>query len=263
MPPVATHHTAQQTTSSPATAGRLPFAGPALVLVDFDDTLVDTAPRFQAARRNFFARLERAGFPREEILHVHHDVVDPGMIKRYGLGPFRMEPAFRETYLELCKRYRLAPDPVVADECAAIGRAVVGAPPLLDGALEALARLDAALPTIVYTQSGNPEYQFRCIAEAGVLDIIPPERVHICGRKDAAQFRAAVERFGVARPETACMVGNSMRSDINPALANGAGAILVEIDDPWEYDLVPPLSEAYITVRSFPHAVDYLLSARS
>lgn len=247
----------------PATLQRVSGAGPALVLVDFDDTLVDTAPRFQQARRRFFARLQDAGFPLEEILRVHHDEVDPGMIKRYGLGPFRLEPAFRETYLRLCARHRVTPDPVLADECAAIGQGVAGTPPLLEGALEALARLDAALPTILYTQSGNPEYQYRCVAESGVLDIIPPERVRICGRKDAAEFRATVERFGITEPATACMVGNSMRSDINPALANGAGAILVETDDPWEYDLVPPLSEAYITVRSFPHAVEYLLSSRS
>lgn len=261
--PVAPNTVTRGTTTSPATPRRGTAPGPSLVLVDFDDTLVNTAPRFQNARRQFFARLQDVGFAREEILRVHHEEVDPGMIRRYGLGPFRMETAFRETYLRLCARHRVAPDPAVADECAAIGRAVVGAPPLLDGALEALARLDAELPTILYTQSGNPDYQFRCIAEAGVLDIIPPERVHICGHKDADEFRATVERFGVAEPETTCMVGNSIRSDINPALANGAAAILVEIDDPWEYDLVPPLSEGYITVRSFPHAVEYLLSSRS
>lgn len=264
VPPVASLDTGpDEVASRTLAAGGRPAGDPALVLVDFDDTIVDTAPRFQNARRDFFALLQGLGFPLEEILRVHHDEIDPGMIERYGLGPFRLEPAFRETYLRLCARHRWEPDPVTADECAAIGARVAGPPPLLEGALEALARLDAELPTVLYTQSGNPEYQFRCVEESGVLDIIPPERVHICGRKDAAEFRVTVERFGVAEPKRSCMVGNSMRSDINPALANGAGAILVEIDDPWEYDLVPPISEAYITVESFPHAVEILLSTRS
>jgi putative hydrolase of the HAD superfamily len=236
-----------------------PTRDPALVLVDFDDTLVDTAPRFQQARRDLFARLARAGFAADQIQRVHHEEVDPGMIDRYGIGPFRLEPSFRETYLRLCVESRLAPDPVVADECAALGHAVAGTPPLLDGALEALSRLDAALPTVLYTQSGHPDYQFGCVREAGVLDIIPPERIRICSRKSKQEFRAALDFFGIREPAVACMVGNSMRSDVNPALANGAGAILVEIDDPWEFDQAEPVSDAYITVRSFPQAVDYLL----
>jgi putative hydrolase of the HAD superfamily len=234
---------------------------PALVLVDFDDTLVDTAPRFQQARRDLFARLARAGFAADQIQRVHHEEVDPGMIDRYGLGPFRLEPSFRETYLRLCAEARLVPDPVVADECAALGHAVAGTPPLLEGALEALSRLDAALPTVLYTQSGHPEYQLGCVREAGVLDIIPLERVRICSRKSTHEFRAALDFFGIREPAVACMVGNSMRSDVNPALANGAGAILVEIDDPWEFDQAEPVSDAYITVRSFAQAVEYLTEA--
>jgi putative hydrolase of the HAD superfamily len=239
-----------------------PQPEPALVIVDFDDTLVDTAPRFQRARREFFARLMAAGFTEEQILRMHNDEVDPGMVRRYGLGPFRLEPSFRETYRKLCLEARMTPDPLVADECAAIGHAVAGTPPLFEGALEALSKLDAALPTVIYTQSGHPEYQFNCVREAGVLDIIPPERVRVCHHKHAAEFRDALAHFGVDEPEMAWMVGNSMRSDINPALSNGAGAILVEVEDPWEYDQVEPVSDAYITVNSFPHAVGFLLGGK-
>jgi|GEM_PF-929996 len=233
---------------------------PELVLVDFDDTLVDTAPRFQEARRKLFARLQELGFSLDQIRRVHHDEVDPVMIDRYGLGPFRLEPSFRETYLQLCHEARLTPDPLLADECAALGHDVAGTPPLLDGALEALDRLDDALPTVIYTQSGHPEYQLKCVEEAGVLDIIPLERVRICGRKSPTEFRAALEHFGVRKPTVACMIGNSMRSDVNPALANGASAILVEIEDPWEFDHAEPVSDEFITVHSFPQAVDLLTS---
>jgi putative hydrolase of the HAD superfamily len=232
-----------------------------LVLVDFDDTLVDTAPRFQRARRSLFARLASLGFPEDEIRRVHHDEVDPEMIHRYGLGPFRLEPAFRETYLRLCAAARVPVDPVVADECAALGLAVAGTPPVIEGAIEALRRLAATLPTAIYTQSGHPEYQLGCIRDAGVLDILPAERVRICRRKSPEEFREALAHFGVAAPEVACMVGNSVRSDVNPALANGARAILVEADDPWVFDIVEPISDAFVTVRSFAHAVGYLLDS--
>jgi hypothetical protein len=51
-----------------------------------------------------------------------------------------------------------------------------------------------------------------------------------------------------------------MRSDINPALECGANAIFVEVDEPWEFDVVDPLHEEFFRVRSFPEAVDLLFS---
>jgi ribonucleotide monophosphatase NagD (HAD superfamily) len=55
------------------------------------------------------------------------------------------------------------------------------------------------------------------------------------------------------------MIGNSVRSDINPALAAGANAILVETGDPWEYDMVDPFSDSFHRVRTFPDAVSLLV----
>ena len=81
----------------------------------------------------------------------------------------------------------------------------------------------------------------------------------MCDRKDADMFVRTLSDYGVDNPEHAWMVGNSIRSDINPALEAGANAILVETNDPWEYDLVDPFSPHFHRVPSFPHAVDLLL----
>ncbi len=231
----------------------------ALVLVDFDDTLVDTAPRFLGARRTLFERLVALGFDDAHCRVVHHERVDPALMKQYGFGPSRLEHSFRETYRAVCADAGMAPRADVAAELEALGRAVAGTPPLLDGALDALAELAAALPTVLYTQSGDPEYQLGCVAEAGVLDILGAERVRICARKSADAFRAALDHFGVADPALAWMVGNSMRSDINPALMAGANAILVDVPEPWEFDVVEPVSPDFVRVASFPDAVHYLL----
>lgn len=229
-----------------------------LVLVDFDDTLVDTAPRFLGARRQLFARLASLGFEDAHCRDVHHQRVDPDMMRRFGFGPNRLEHSFRETYLALCDEHGAAARPEVVAELEAIGRAVAGTPPLLDGALDALAELATRLPTVLYTQSGDPEYQLSCVAGAGVTDILGAERIRVCGRKTPEAFRAALEHYGVADPRLAWMVGNSMRSDINPALAAGANAILVDVPEPWEFDVVEPLSGDYVHVRSFSDAVRYL-----
>ncbi|HEX7119761.1 MAG TPA: HAD family hydrolase [Longimicrobiales bacterium] len=233
-----------------------------LVLVDFDDTLVDTAPRFQNARRALFELMVAEGFDPDHARRIHHDEVDREMLERHGLGPFRLEPSFRETYLRLCALDGRTPNPAIVRRCADLARAVIGPPPCYDGAIDALARLAAAFDTAIYTQAGDPDYQFDCIRRSGVLDVVPPHRVRICHRKTTEEFRATLAHFAVADPAAACMIGNSMRSDINPALEAGAQAILVEVDDPWVFDQVEPVSDAFVRVRRFPDAVDWLVGRR-
>ena len=231
-----------------------------LVLVDFDDTLVDTGPRFQNARRSLLALMQHAGFATDVAYDVLYNQVDPGMRKLHGLGPRRMEPAFDETYERLCELHDVAADAAVRELAAELGRSCYGVAPAFDGALAALKRLADAHPTLIYTQSGDVEYQLSCVRSSGIVDIINETRVHICGHKDADEFTRTIERFGVSRPEHAWMIGNSIRSDINPALEAGANAILVETTDPWEYDLVDPHSHSFHRAPSFPAAVDLLLS---
>jgi putative hydrolase of the HAD superfamily len=231
-----------------------------LVLVDFDDTLVATAPRFQSARRELFRLLVGQGFGEQEIQRVHHDVVDPPMRLRHGLGPSRLEHSFRATYEALCAATAAPPEPGLADRLAELGRAVAGTPPCIDGAIDALRLLADALPTALYTQAGDATYQTRCVREAGVLDVIPAERVRIVPRKTTRAFAETLRHFGVRQPHTAWMVGNSMRSDVNPALEAGARAIFVEVDDPWEFDVVDPVAPDFVHVRSFADAVAFLLA---
>ena len=233
-----------------------------LVLVDFDDTLVDTAPRFSRARRELFDLLIGLGFEEDLIRRTHHEEIDPLMRQRFGLGPQRLEHAFRETYEHLCKMMARTLDEDIATRAAMLGRTVAGTPPLLEGALDALQRLAEAYPTVVYTQAGDSTYQLACITDCGVLDVIQRERVRIAERKTNEQFQAVLDEFGIDDPQTAWMIGNSMRSDINPALACGANAIFVDVDDPWEFDVVDPLHEGYYTVRTFPEAVQLLLIGR-
>jgi hypothetical protein len=56
------------------------------------------------------------------------------------------------------------------------------------------------------------------------------------------------------------MIGNSLRSDINPALIAGARAILVEPYEMWHYDNVPPVSQDFLRFPTFPDAVAHLLA---
>lgn len=230
-----------------------------LALVDFDDTLVETAPAFQEAREALFRRLEEEGFSREEAEEVHYREVEPELLAVFGMGPFRMEPSFRDTYLRLCARRGIPPRMEVAAACGALGREFLGHPRVMEGSLEALARLASRFPTVLYSQASHREYQLGRIRDAGVLDILPESRVRITPYKTLEAFLEVLRDFGVSDPAAAVMIGNSLRSDINPALLAGAQAVLVEPYEMWEYDRVPPVSPRFLRFPSFPVAVEHLL----
>jgi putative hydrolase of the HAD superfamily len=230
-----------------------------LVLVDFDDTLVDTAPRFQNARRSLFSLLGELGASAELAQQIHHERIDPEMLDRHGLGPGRLEHSFRATYEAVCAELGLTIDPIMSERCADLGRAVAGTPPLLEGALIALDRLARRYRTVVYTQARNRDYQLQCVQDAGIRDVVGADAVHICELKTVVAFRETLNLLGVPQVDGVWMIGNSIRSDINPALEAGANAILVEVADPWEFDLVEPVSNDFVRVRTFADAVDFLL----
>lgn len=230
-----------------------------LVLVDFDDTLVDTAPRFERARRRLFDRLERAAFERAEAERVHHHEVDPVMRRRYGLGPRRMPMAFAETYRALCRAAGCDVDARTLEDCRAFAADVVGTPPTIAGALAALRRLADVVPTAIYTQAGDADYQLGCVRDAGAAQLVGEARVRVVPHKDAGALRDTLEHFEVRDPARAWMIGNSVRSDINPALEIGVRPILVEVVEPWQYDVVDPITNGFPVVPSFSAAVDLLL----
>ena len=230
-----------------------------LVLVDFDDTIVETAPRFQNARRRLFEMMLERGFDEESCERVHHQEIDPAMLLHHGLGPRRLIHSFPETYRRLCEIGGHEVDAATLDALIELARGVAGTPPLLDGALDALERLARALPTIVYTQAGDAEYQLGCLREAGVLDVVGAERVRVTDVKTGARLSETLVDLGVHDPARAWMIGNSIRSDVNPALEIGANAILIEIDDPWHHDEVEPIRRGFPVVRSLAEAARLLL----
>lgn len=245
-----------------AQRGEAPAGGAAieLVLVDFDDTIVDTSPRFSGARRQLFDLLGVAGYAAEEAERLHHDEIDPAMRAQFGFGPQRLEHAFRATYDRLRERAGHVADDVMAERCAALGRAVAGTPPAFDGAMDALRALAARYPTVLYTQSGDALYQMETIRDVGILDILSADRVRIAASKGREDFVDALAQFGVDNASSVWMIGNSMRSDVNPALEAGANAILVESADPWHYDVVEATADHFLTASNFVAAVELLLA---
>jgi putative hydrolase of the HAD superfamily len=107
---------------------------------------------------------------------------------------------------------------------------------LLDGVAEAVDALTDRYRVMLVTK-GDLLHQESKVARSGLHELF--WRVEIVSEKDEASYRRMLDRDGIA-PPTFVMVGNSVRSDVLPALAIGARAVHVPYHVTWELEVVDP-----------------------
>jgi FMN phosphatase YigB (HAD superfamily) len=150
----------------------------------------------------------------------------------------------RETYEHFRRSAGAVPDPAVADRAAGIGRAVFDAVPLVrDDAREALERLRQSYRLVLFT-AGDAEVQRHRIDQTGLGQHF--DAIYVTPQKSDDTWCEMIQRLGV-HVHASWSVGNSVRSDINPALRRGLRSIVVA-GKSWEYErasLITPQKGAY------------------
>ncbi len=220
---------------------------PTLIL-DADDTLWETNVFYEEAIDAFVERMEREGFTPEEAREVFSQV-EHERVPETGYSPWEFARSMAVAYRRLCERHGLEPRPEVAEEAEAIGRRVVRYPiRLRDGVAEALPELRRRCRLLVLTK-GDPEVQRDKIRRSGLAPYF--DAVHVVPEKDPEVLRDLVQRYGLD-PRQTWVVGDSPRSDINPALEVGLGAVHFPHECPWAFEEVPIAApERVVTLRSF------------
>ena len=100
---------------------------------------------------------------------------------------------------------------------------------LLPGVSQTLADLSSRHKLILMTK-GNHAEQADKLARSGLASNF--SAVEIVPEKDPATYRAVMQRHELA-PGSGWMIGNSPKSDINPALAAGLHAVFLFHKDTW------------------------------
>jgi putative hydrolase of the HAD superfamily len=115
-----------------------------------------------------------------------------------------------------------------------IGKRVLQHPvELLPGIREAVAAVAEAHAVVLITK-GDLFHQEKKVAESGLADLF--RRIEIVSEKDAATYRRLFDEFDVA-PHEFAMVGNSLRSDIEPVLRLGGWGVHVPYHVTWAHEL--------------------------
>ena len=106
---------------------------------------------------------------------------------------------------------------------------------LLDGVATVVPQLAERYRVMVITK-GDLWNQEAKVARSGLESHL--EAVEVVAEKDPSTYRRVLARHGIS-PDKFVMVGNSLRSDIAPALELGARAVHIKFPTTWALDQVP------------------------
>jgi len=202
-----------------------------LVFLDADDTLWHNMRHFDAAERAFadmLAPLADAGIARARLAEV-----ETRNLARYGYGAKSFTLSMIEAALELGGD--TLPAATIRDILEA-GRTLLAHPvELLDGVGDTIARL-ADMAELVLVTKGDLLHQEMKLAASGLGAHFAA--VEIVSDKTTDTFRRLIAARGLAADQ-AIMAGDSLRSDIRPALDAGAWAAFVPHDIVWSHESAP------------------------
>jgi putative hydrolase of the HAD superfamily len=197
--------------------------------LDADDTLWHNETIFRLTQDRFRALMADVAPP--EVLEVRLAEIEKRNLRLYGYGVKGFTLSMLETVMELTGNE--PPGRIVADILAA-GREMLNEPvEPLPGVDQALAELSQTYRLVLITK-GDLLHQEQKLAASGLGDLFAA--VEIVSEKDASTYDRVFVRHGTGAAE-AVMCGNSMRSDILPALEAGAYAAHVPYPLTWAHEL--------------------------
>jgi putative hydrolase of the HAD superfamily len=193
-----------------------------LIVFDLDDTLVDTSHVYWTAREAFLDIMVAQGIDRS-VAEESFEAIDESHIEQYGYVPERYTKSMLKTYEALVGLPSNA-------EGFGIERRIVGAgtlilncmPELIDGARELLDWAGQRYSLGLLTR-GVENLQRRKLQANNIGRFF--EHVEIVAEKNASVLARFIRHAGYS-PSSAWVIGDSIRSDINPGLEVGASCVM-------------------------------------
>ena len=217
------------------------------LLIDADDTLWENNIYFERAIARFISFLNHHEFSAEQVRAVLNDVERENIVT-HGYGLHSFAHSLVGTYERLSVR------PVTPESHAQIMSFTHS---IMDHPIETLPEVPETLGYLaqrnhlILVTKGALAEQTGKVERSGLKGHFAA--VEIVAEKDPAAYERIVEKHGLARDST-WMIGNSPKSDINPAMAAGLHAVFVPHGDTWileheEVNPAPPNQKLLIVGR--------------
>ena len=196
------------------------------LLVDADDTLWENNIYFERAIASFISFLNHKEFSPEQVREILNQVEREGIRKHgYGLKSFVI------SLVDTFERLSVEPiTPALHETIHGIARTIAEQPiELMSGIVETIEYLSPRHDLFLVTKGDSVEQSGK-VERSGLKHHF--RGVEIVAEKNAATYLELVNRLHLPLRST-WMVGNSPRSDINPALAAGLNAVFVPHHQTW------------------------------
>jgi putative hydrolase of the HAD superfamily len=196
------------------------------LLIDADDTLWENNIYFERAIARFVTFLNHHEFSPEQVREVLNEVERECIVK-HGYGLLSFAHALVETF------ERLSVEPVTPELHAQIHSF---ADTIADHPVEILPEVPETLQylcqrhRLILMTKGAFAEQTGKVERSGLKQYFAA--VEVVAEKDPEAYARVVEKYELAHDAT-WMVGNSPKSDINPALAAGLHAVFVPHGNTW------------------------------
>jgi len=217
------------------------------LLIDADDTLWENNIYFERAFDDFVDFLAHSSLTAVQVREVLNEI-ELVNAKIHGYGARNFGRNLQQAYHHLAEREIRPGD--LAHVMSLAERILEQPVELIGGVTETLAQLAERHDLTLFTK-GHPDEQRLKVDRSGLAGYFA--HTAIVKEKDAAAYRKLVEQRGFA-PQQTWMIGNSPKSDINPALEAGLGAVLVPHAHTWvleRQDLRAPPDSRFFQVEKF------------
>jgi len=216
------------------------------LLIDGDDTLWENNVYFEQAIEAFIDFLAHSSMSREQV-RVALDEVERINVRVHGYGSASFTRNLRETYERLAER-DLQPQDI--EQVLQLGQRIASQPVRLLPDVAETIRYLAGRHDLMLLTKGHPEEQRLKIDRSGLEPFF--NATAVVHEKTEETYRAIVQERQLD-PARTWMIGNSPRSDINPALAAGLNAVFIPHEHTWrlEKEEIVPGGGRLLTLRAF------------
>ncbi len=196
------------------------------LIIDADDTLWENNIYFERAFDEFVEFLGHSSMTPQEIRGVL-DEIEETNAKIHGYGSLNFGRNLRQCYAHLAEREVREED---IKTVIGFAERILECPmEVIDGVPETLEYLSLRHDLTLFTK-GHPEEQKLKVDRSGLAVFF--HHTAIVKEKDTAAYRKLVEERGM-NPDRTWMIGNSPKSDMNPALEAGLNAVFVPHAHTW------------------------------
>jgi putative hydrolase of the HAD superfamily len=218
------------------------------LLFDADDTLWENNIYFERAIAAFISYLDHRVHTREEV-REHLNTCERATISQYGYGLQSFRRSLIACFEQLTDQEIT---PQVHQRIVSFAESIATQEiELLPGVHETLSDLKQRHRLLLVTK-GDPAEQHNKLQRSGLAGFFA--EVEVLPEKHEEAYKFLAGKHG-CEAESTWMVGNSPRSDINPALAAGLNAVFIPHDFTWvlEHETIdrPAQSQRLLELASF------------